>query len=188
MAAITEPVFVVLSSEEVTPDIASAVVVAAVPVAFPKAKLPVIVVEARAAEERAINPPLALRVEPTLRTPPMVEDAVTAREPVVVPLRCEKSRPVKRPVLLMEKSVELTPAEVVEDMAKSVVVAVVEAAKILKSAVGLGVEEPTERPLRKLPASNSEVEEAWSPSLNQIGVDVELARLPKLRSEVKGQA
>jgi hypothetical protein len=63
-----------------------------------------------------------------------VVEAVTAREPVVVPLRWEKSNPVRRPVLLMEKRLEVTPAEVVEEMAKSVVVAVVEAACTERSA------------------------------------------------------
>jgi hypothetical protein len=110
----------------------------------------------------------------------MVEEAVTASEPVVVPLRREKSRPVKRPVLVIEKRLVVTAVAVVEAMLKSVVVAVVEAAKMLRSAVGAGVEEPIARPLRKLPASNWAVEEAWSPWVKKMGVEVELALAPKL--------
>ena len=59
---------------------------------------------------------------------------------------------------------------------------------MVKSAEGLGVDEPTESPLRKLPASNCEVEDAWRPAANQIGVEVEFASAPKFRVEVKGQA
>lgn len=85
--------------------------------------------------------------------PAMVVEALAAKEVVVALPLSERLRPVMRPVLEMEKRVESTPADVVEDIWKSVVVAVVEAAKMLKSAVGAGVDEPMERPLRKLAAS-----------------------------------
>src|SRR3989338_1937861 len=55
-----------------------------------------------------------------LRTPPIVEEAVTKREPVEVPEPSEKLPPVMRPVFETEKSVAEAEA-VVEPMAKSVV-------------------------------------------------------------------
>ena len=116
----TAPVEVVFKREEVTPDMASAVVVAAVPVALPKTKLPVRVVEASWAEERASNPPLALSTPPMLSIPVMVVEACTAKLPVVVPERREKSSPVKRPVLVTLKSVVVESPTVEEAMAKRV--------------------------------------------------------------------
>ena len=129
------------------PVIAKLVVVAAVVVARFAVKLPNV-------EDALVRiPALRSARPPTLSTPPMVEDAVTASAEVVAPV-AERLRSVVRPVLEILKSVEFTPAAVVEEIAKSVVVAEVEAAKILKSAVGFGVDEPMESPLRKEAASN----------------------------------
>lgn len=64
------------------------------------------------------------------------------------------------PVLLMVKSVVWTPVFDVEAIEKSVVVAEVEAAKMLRRAVGVGDDEPIERPLLNAAASKSEVDEA----------------------------
>ena len=50
------------------------------------------------------------------------------------------------------------------------------------------MEEETESPFQKLPASNCEVEEAWRPWVKYKGVEVELAAAPKLVVGVKGNA
>ena len=129
------------------PVIAKLVVVAWLVVAKFAVKLPNV-------EDALVRiPALRSARPPTLRVPPIVEDAVTASAEVVAPV-AERLRSVVRPVFDMEKSVEFTPEEVVEEIAKSVVVADVLAAKILKSAVGFGVDEPMESPLRKEAASN----------------------------------
>ena len=108
-------------------------------------------------EESVASPPEVSvpKVAPptAFSTPVIVVDAKTAKLPVVGPFAREKFCPVRRPMLLMEKSVLCAPLLEVEAIAKSVVVAVVEAAKMLKSAVGFGVEEPMERPFLKDAAS-----------------------------------
>ena len=57
----------------------------------------------------------------------MVVEAVTESAEVVAPPLRERLRPVTRPVLSIEKSVEVELVEVVEPMAKSVVSTEVEA-------------------------------------------------------------
>ena len=94
-------------------------------VALVRSDEPESVVEAMIADRLALSWP------PTLSTPPMVEDAVTESAEVVAEV-AERLRSVVSPVLLTEKWVLCAPLLEVEAIAKSVVVAVLEAACIEK--------------------------------------------------------
>lgn len=102
------------------------------PVALVKSVLPAKVVE----------PSMLASVE--LNCPPTVVEAVMAREPLEVPLPREKVRPVRSPVLEMEKRVEETPVLLVEAMAKRLESTEVEAA-CTPNVAKTGVLDPTVR-------------------------------------------
>lgn len=95
--------------------------------------------------------------DPRVRVaPPTVSTLLTNALPKT--LSCEPM--VVEPVLVTVNSVVCAPVFEVDAIEKSVVVALVDAAKMLKSAVGAGVEDPMVRPLRNAAASKSEVDDA----------------------------
>jgi hypothetical protein len=96
------------------------------------AKAPVEVAEPSRVFPRSVVEPRKLEAT-ELNTPAMVEEADTLSAEVVAAVT-ERLRSVVSPALLTEKRLDVTPAEVVEEMAKSVVVAVVEAACTERSA------------------------------------------------------
>ena len=108
-------------------------------VALVRRVLPASVVDASDEEARMLE-------KTDENTPPMVEEAVTKSEPLVVALVRERLRAVTRPVLEMEKSVEVEKVLVDELMEKrvvGVVPTVEEAAKMERKAAGEEVPMPT---------------------------------------------
>ena len=188
----------VFRSDDVMPEIARPVVVAEVMLSLPPPtalSAPPIVVEPVIASEpdevawpKSVLPKSVVEArklaETELKAPAMVDEALTAKLPVVVPLRCWKSRPVKRPVFDMERSVVLAPLLDVEPMAKAVVVAEVEARCRERNAHGV-VEAPTTAPFQKLAAENWEVDEAKMPAVALMTEEVAAVIWPKLVEKTK---